>query len=287
MRQLKITPLITNRNRTIELYFTEVEKEGMISPEEEIDLARRIKLGDKKAEDKLTKANLRFVISVSKKYANRGIPLEDLIGEGNIGLIKAARKFDETRGFKFISYAVWWIRQSILESFGTHMRSIRIPLNVQGMNEKIRRFSNEFEQHHERIPSAEEICLEFGLTDAAYFKLTSYSGKEYSLDSKPNDDSEETFADLTPSGVIDAYEIMDSEDMSSGIEEAMDMCLNDIEKNILRLFYGIGIERKEGLSNDEIGKIYHLTGERVRQIREKALKKLRHNKQCLSIMRSL
>ena len=199
MRQLKITQQITNRTPSVERYFAEVERQPLITPAQEIELTKQIKLGDKSSEDKLILANLRFVISVAKKYARSEIPLDDLINEGNLGLIKAAKKFDETRGFKFISYAVWWIRQSILESYPTYIRSIRVPLNVQQVHDKIRKWSNEFEKKNERQPSVTEICEQFDMETANYNKMLSHFGGEYSIDSKTSEDDDCTHADLLQS----------------------------------------------------------------------------------------
>lgn len=287
MRQLKITKQITNRTPSVERYFSEVEKQEMITQEQEIELAKRIKQGDKEAESKLIKANLRFVISVAKKYSHSEIPLEDLINEGNIGLIKAAQRFDETRGFKFISYAVWWIRQSILESYPTHVRSIRVPLNVQAIHDKIRKWSSEFEQKNEREPSVLEICEQFDVDKSNYNKMLSHFGGEHSLDNKMGENEDGTFADFLPSGTIDAYDIMDNENKATLIQKAMDMCLSHMEKDILCMAFGIGQERNEGMSNDEIGRRFFLSAERIRQIKEKALRKLRKSYGCRKILSDL
>lgn len=287
MRQLKITKQITNRTPSVERYFREIEQEPMINQEQEIELAKRIKLGDKIAEAKLIKANLRFVVSVAKKYARADVQLEDLINEGNIGLIKAAQRFDETRGFKFISYAVWWIRQSILEAYPVHYRSVRVPLNVQASYDKIRKWSTEFEQKNEREPSVMEICEQFDIENSSLNKMVSHFNGEHSLDSKVRDDDEGTFADLLSSGNIDVYDSIEKENMSAILETAMDTCLSHMEKEILCLSFGIGIERREGLTNEEIGNKFMLTGERIRQIKEKAVRKIRNSSRCKRLFREI
>lgn len=288
MRQLKITPKITHRTKSVERYFSEIEKENLITQEQEIELAQRIRAGDKEAEEILIKANLRFVVSVAKKYSRSEMPLEDVINEGNIGLIKAAKKFDETRGFKFISYAVWWIRQSIIESMPTHIRSIRIPLNVTAAHEKIKKWSMEFEQKNEREPSILEICEQFDMETANYKKINSHcTGGESSLDKPIGEDETGTFADLLPSEKIDTYDIIENEDRIAKVREVLDLCLTHMERDIICMAFGIGIERSEGLSNDEIGRQYSLSPERIRQIKEKCLRKLRQNQRCLKILTDL
>lgn len=277
MRQFKITQKITARTPVLERYLREVEQEPMITQAEEIELARLIKNGDLKAEEKLIRANLRFVISVAKKYSGQSISLEDVINDGNIGLIKSAKKFDETRGFKFISYAVWWIRQSIMEQMPNYKRSIRMPLNVEAMLLKIKKWSIEFEQKNGREPSQMEICDEFdNLEGSDFMKMQSHSIGEYSLDSKLEVDGESTFADFLPSDTIDVFESIEKENRSNKICRILDSCLSHMESDIIRMTYGIGIpNRPDGMSNDEIGKHFFLTSERIRQIRERALKKLK------------
>ncbi len=287
MRQIKITPVITNRTPSVERYFSEIEKLKMITSEEEIELARRIKQGDREAEKKLIHANLRFVVSVAKKYQSKSTSLEDLINDGNIGLIKAAKKFDETKGFKFISYAVWWIRQSILESLGLHIRSVRVPLNIQTLSDKVRRFSDDFEQKNERQPSTEEVCEEFDITPDMYNKMINHMGGEYSLDRKVTEDSEDTFVDSMSSGTIDAYDQIEKDSINIAISSAMDTCLTTIEKEIICLYYGFGCSEREGLTMDEIGLKFNLTGERIRQIKEKSIRKLRTNARCKKIFERL
>ncbi len=288
MRQLKITPTITSRNLVIDKYFSEIEKNTrLISAEEEKELAQKIKQGDTKAEQELIKANLRFVISVAKKYANRGINLEDLINEGNIGLIKAAKKFDDTKGFKFISYAVWWIRQSILESFNNNLRNIRLPLNVQSKIEKVKKFINSFEQEHERLPSDNEIEEGLSISHFELLKLYKHFNSELSLDSKPNDDEDTTFAELTSTGVIEAYDNIEMDSNKFLISDVMNLCLTSMERNVISLFFGLNPEYPSGVGTDEIGDMYGLTGERIRQIKDKALRKLRNNPNCLKIYKSI
>ena len=287
MRQLKITKQITNRTPTVEKYFSEVERQPLITQEQEIELARRIKAGDKEAEDILIKANLRFVISVAKKYATKGILLSDVINDGNVGLIKAAKKFDETRGFKFISYAVWWIRQSILEAYPTHKRSIRIPMNIQTVYDKVKKWSNEFEQKYEREPTIHEVCEEFNLEKSSYIKMLSHTGGEHSIDEKAGEDDDFTFADLMASDTIEIYEEIETQNSSYLINKALHICLNHVERDVICKFYGIGTPHKEGMSLDEIGNFYCLTSERIRQIKDKALKKMRANTTCRELLKQL
>ncbi len=288
MRQIKITPTITNRTPCVEKYFAEVERSSiMITPEREQELARRIREGDVEAEQELVKANLRFVISVAKKYANRGMSLEDLINEGNIGLIKAAKKFDETRGFKFISYAVWWVRQSIIESFGDNLRNIRLPLNIQTKIEKIKKFSISFEQKYQRLPSSDEVAEEFGIHPEEWRKISNHSTAEFSLDSKTKEDEDTTFADITSSGVIHVYENMEHESIKQVISQSMRMCLTPLEREIIILSFGLDPEKPIGIGHDEIGNIFHISGERVRQIKEKAIKKMRNNKKCREMFENI
>ena len=288
MRQLKISKQITNReSQSLDKYLQEIGKVDLLTPDEEVELAKRIKEGDQIALEKLTKANLRFVVSVAKQYQNQGLSLGDLINEGNLGLIKAAQRFDETRGFKFISYAVWWIRQSILEAYPVHYRSVRVPLNVQASYDKIRKWSTEFEQKNEREPSVMEICEQFDIENSSLNKMVSHFNGEHSLDSKVRDDDEGTFADLLSSGNIDVYDSIEKENMSAILETAMDTCLSHMEKEILCLSFGIGIERREGLTNEEIGNKFMLTGERIRQIKEKALRKIRNSSRCKRLFREI
>lgn len=287
MRQLKITPTITNRTKTLERYFYEVEKLKMISSEEEVELARKIRNGDKKSEEKLITANLRFVISIAKKYQNQGFPLEDLINQGNLGLIIAAQKFDETRGFKFISYAVWWIRQSILEYFNDNLRSVRMPLNIQTLANKIKKFSSTFEQKNERLPSEHEICEEFNITASNLKKTMCHSTADLHLDGKIDEDSENTYVDLLRSENDLVDDIIEKENKKVIIDCIMDKALNSIERDILSLYFGLCEGQTEGMCLDEIGLKYKLSGERIRQIKEKALKRLRHNPDCIKLFNRL
>ena len=256
MRQLKITKSITNReSASLDKYLQEIGREDLITVEEEVELAGRIRKGDRRALEKLTKANLRFVVSVAKQYQNQGLSLPDLINEGNLGLIKAAEKFDETRGFKFISYAVWWIRQSILQALAEQSRIVRLPLNQVGSLNKISKALSKFEQENERRPSADEIADELGLP------VDKIADNNSLLDVLVNDDS--PMADRT----------LVSESLSKEIDRALDT-LSDREKMIIKMFFGIGGQE---MTLEEIGDTYGLTRERVRQIKEKAIRRLRNN----------
>lgn len=287
MRQLKITQKITARTPVLDRYLKEVEQEPMITQAEEIELARLIKKGDVKAEEKLIRANLRFVISVAKKYSGNSIPLEDVINDGNVGLIKSAKKFDETRGFKFISYAVWWIRQSIMEQIPNYRRAVRMPLNVEAILLKVKKWSIEFEQKNGREPSQMEICEVFDkLEGSDLAKMQSHSSGEYSLDSKLESDGESTFADFLPSDTIDVLESIEKDDTLNQIYRVLDSCLSHMERDIICMSFGIGIpNRPDGMSNDEIGFRYSLTGERIRQIRERALRKIKNNPRIKNFLR--
>lgn len=275
MRQLKITKTITNReNASLEKYLQEIGHEELISVEEEADLARRIKAGDRKALEKLTKANLRFVVSVAKQYQNQGLSLPDLINEGNIGLLKAAEKFDETRGFKFISYAVWWIRQSILQAIAEQGRVVRLPVNQMGSVNKINRILNKFEQENERRPSVDEIA---DSTDIPHDKIEDalkMHTRQVSMDAPIADGDGTNMVDLmqnnsTPS--TDDKLVMES--LHEEIATLMSV-LNERERNVVEAFYGINQPES---TMEEIGKKYGLSRERVRQIREKAIRKLKQN----------
>ena len=249
MRQLKITKAITNReNASLDKYLQEIGHEELISAEEEVELARRIKTGDRKALEKLTKANLRFVVSVAKQYQNQGLSLPDLINEGNIGLLKAAEKFDETRGFKFISYAVWWIRQSILQAIAEQGRVVRLPLNQVGSVNRINKVLSKFEQENERKPSVEEMADGDGTS---------------MIDFMQSDSDSSTDEELL------------KESLRAEIASALSV-LNDRERNVIEAFYGIN---QPECTMEEIGKKYGLTRERVRQIREKAIRRLKQNTQ--------
>ncbi len=275
MRQLKISKSITNRaNASLDKYLQEISHEEMISPEEEVELARRIKKGDREALDKLTKANLRFVVSVAKQYQNQGLSLPDLINEGNMGLIKAAEKFDETRGFKFISYAVWWIRQSILQAIAEKSRMVRLPLNQVGNVSKISRALNKFEQENERKPSIEEISMETNIPEDKIEEAIKGNTHHVSMDAPFQDDENNSLADTVPANTPPADAELMQESLKKELKTALDTLLTERERNIIADTYGLyGPE----LSLEEIGAKYNLTRERVRQLREKSLRKLRNS----------
>jgi RNA polymerase primary sigma factor len=275
MRQLKITKSITNReSASLEKYLAEIGKEGMIQPEEEVRLACLIREGDQDALDKLAKANLRFVVSVAKQYQNQGLGLPDLINEGNLGLIKAAKRFDETRGFKFISYAVWWIRQSILQAIAEQSRIVRLPLNQVGSLGRINKAFSQLEQQFEREPSFEELAA---LTEIPVDKITDamrISGKHVSIDAPFLNGEESTLLDVlenieSPQADVDLM----SESLNLEIERSLNT-LTIREREIVKLFFGIGFTH--GLSLEEIGTKFDLTRERVRQIKEKAIRRLKN-----------
>ena len=273
MRQLKITKSITNReSASLDKYLQEIGREELISVEEEVELAGRIKNGDKAALEKLTRANLRFVVSVAKQYQNQGLSLPDLINEGNLGLIKAAEKFDETRGFKFISYAVWWIRQSILQALAEQSRIVRLPLNQVGSLNKINKAFSRFEQEHERKPSAEELANELGLDVDKVADTLKMSGRHVSVDAPFVEGEDNSLLDVMPnddSPIADRGLI--NESLSREIDRAL-ATLTPREADIIRMFFGIGVPEK---TLEEIGEEYHLTRERVRQIKEKAIRRLK------------
>ncbi|MBK7682870.1 MAG: RNA polymerase sigma factor RpoD/SigA [Bacteroidetes bacterium] len=275
MRQLKISKSITNReSASLEKYLSDIGKEPMIPAEEEVRLARLIRDGDEEAFDKLTRANLRFVVSVAKQYQNQGLSLPDLINEGNLGLIKSAKRFDETRGFKFISYAVWWIRQSILQAIAEQSRIVRLPLNQIGSLSRISKAFSKLEQEYEREPSYEEIAK---LTDLPLDKITDalrISGRHVSMDAPFVQGEDNTLLDVienNESPRADVQLINDS--LRKEIERSLSV-LSDRECEVVKLFFGIGIGH--GLTLEEIGDKYGITRERVRQIKEKALRRLRH-----------
>ena len=273
MRQLKITKSITNReSESLEKYLQEIGREEMISVEEEVELAQRIKKGDHKALERLTRANLRFVVSVAKQYQNQGLSLPDLINEGNLGLIKAAEKFDETRGFKFISYAVWWIRQSILQAIAEQSRIVRLPLNQVGSVNKINRMLNKFEQENERRRSIEEISLETNLPEDKVDEAMSANTRHVSVDAPFSEGDEGSLLDVLvneSSPMADRQLVIES--LQAEIKQALRM-LNERERNVIEAFFGIdGPE----MTLEEIGSKYGLTRERVRQIKEKAIRRLR------------
>ena len=274
MRQLKITKQVTNRDTpSLDKYLHEIGKEDLISAEEEVELARRIKQGDEKALNRLVKANLRFVVSVSKQYQNQGLSLPDLINEGNLGLIKAAQRFDETRGFKFISYAVWWIRQSIMQAINEQSRIVRLPLNQVSSLSKYNKAVSEFEQKNQRKPSEEELAELLDLPKEKVVDTMRVSGRHVSVDAPFIQGEENNLLDVLEnddSPIADG--LLMKESLSKEIERAFST-LTERERTILRLSFGIGCQE---MSLEEIGEKYGLTRERVRQIREKAIRRLRN-----------
>ena len=273
MRQLKITKSITNReSEALDKYLQEIGKEEMISVEEEVELAQRIRKGDRKALERLTKANLRFVVSVAKQYQNQGLSLPDLINEGNLGLIKAAEKFDETRGFKFISYAVWWIRQSILQAIAEQSRIVRLPLNQVGSVNKINKVLSKFEQENERRPSVEEISEKLDIPEDKVDEAMSVNSRHVSVDAPFVDGEDNSLLDVLVNDdapMADKTLVMES--LKAEINNAL-KTLNERERNVIEAFYGIN---QPELTLEEIGSKYGLTRERVRQIKEKAIRRLR------------
>ncbi|MBN1542674.1 sigma-70 family RNA polymerase sigma factor [candidate division KSB1 bacterium] len=270
----KRTSLGNGSEDSLDRYLYEISKVPLLSPEQEIALAKEIRQGDALALEKLTKANLRFVVSVAKQYQNQGLSLGDLINEGNLGLIKAANRFDETRGFKFISYAVWWIRQSILQALAEQSRIVRIPLNRIGALNKIERIFNTLEQEYEREPSAMEIAEQLSMDTNEVSEALSISGKYMSLDAPFNDEEDNKLIDVLESEDLPApdRELID-ESLRIEVERALST-LNDREAHVLRLYFGVGEDNP--LTLEEIGARFNLTRERVRQIKEKALRRLRH-----------
>lgn len=275
MRQLKITKSITNReNQSLDKYLTEIGRIELVTAEEEVALAKRIKSGDKDALEKLTKANLRFVVSVAKQYQNQGLSLPDLINEGNLGLIKAAERFDETRGFKFISYAVWWIRQSILQALAEQSRIVRLPLNQVGSLNRINKAYTLFEQEHERKPSPDELAVLLDLPSEKVADTLRVSGRHISLDAKFIDEEENTLLDVLKNEDSPAADKeMIKQSLDKEIERALST-LTERESDVVRLFFGIKCQEQ---TLEEIGERFGLTRERVRQIKEKAIRRLRHN----------
>jgi RNA polymerase primary sigma factor len=275
MRQLKITKSITNRDSSsLEKYLQEVGKEDLLTPDEEVELAQRIKKGDKAALEKLTRANLRFVISVAKQYQFQGLSLPDLINEGNLGLIKAAERFDETKGFKFISYAVWWIRQSILQAIAEQSRVVRLPLNKVGSINKLHKAYSKLEQENDRTPTADELAEMVDLPKDKVEKTLQLSGKPLSMDAPFDDDEDGSLLDVMEnSDAPDADGTLMNESLSREIDRTLSV-LPEKEKAVIKYFFGLGVPE---MSLEEIGQKLNLTRERVRQIKEKGIRRLRHS----------
>ena len=273
MRQLKITNSITTRDSaSLEIYLQEIGHEKLITTEEEEELARRIRKGDKKALERLTKANLRFVVSVAKQYQNQGLSLPDLINEGNLGLIKAAEKFDETRGFKFISYAVWWIRQSIQQAIADQSRLIRLPLNQVGSVNKIKRIVNKFEQENQRMPSIVELLEKVDIPEDKLKEVINAGGRQVSMDAPlSNEDGSNLLEVLPNEDTPNTDNLLVQESLQEEIGRSLEL-LNERERNILKAFFGIG---QPEMTLEEIGEKFGLTRERVRQLKEKAIRRLR------------
>ena len=276
MRQLKITKSITNReSQSLDKYLQDIGREDLITAEQEVELARKIKAGDQLALEKLTRANLRFVVSVAKQYQNQGLTLPDLINEGNLGLIKAAQKFDETRGFKFISYAVWWIRQSILQALAEQARIVRLPLNQVGSLNKINKAFSKLEQEYERPSSAEELAEALEVPEDKIKESLNVSGRHVSMDAPltTNEDGGTLMDVMANNDAPKTDQTLMAESLQKEIERSLST-LTDKEREIIRLFFGIGMNH--GLTLEEIGSKFNLTRERVRQIKEKAIRRLRH-----------
>ncbi len=275
MRQLKINKSITNRETaSLDKYLQEIGREELITADEEVQLAQRIKTGDQKALEKLVKANLRFVVSVAKQYQNQGMSLPDLINEGNLGLIKAAQRFDETRGFKFISYAVWWIRQSILQALAEQSRIVRLPLNQVGSINKIKKETSRLEQKFERLPSADELAQALDVPEHKIEAVLKISTRYISMDAPLVEDENTKYIDTYISeDTPDTDDKLIRESLGQEIERSL-ATLNDKERQVLYLFYGIGMSH--ALTLDEIGAQINLTRERVRQIKERALRRLKN-----------
>ncbi len=283
MRQLKITKSITNReSQSLEKYLQEIGKVELITPEEEVKLAIRIKQGDQKALDKLTKANLRFVVSVAKQYQNQGLTLPDLINEGNLGLIKAAQRFDETRGFKFISYAVWWIRQSILQALAEQSRIVRLPLNKVGLTNRIQKAYSQLEQQFEREPSPEELAEVLELDIEEVRSTIGIGGRHVSVDTPLSEGEDNTLIDVMENTNADRAEvnIEHNESLKIDIDRSL-KTLTERQKEVICFFFGIGVDHP--MSLEDIGDRFSLTRERVRQIKDKAITKLRSNSGAKSL----
>lgn len=280
MRQLKITKSITNReSQSLEKYLQEIGKVELISPEEEVKLAVRIKQGDQAALEKLTKANLRFVVSVAKQYQNQGLTLPDVINEGNLGLIKAAQRFDETRGFKFISYAVWWIRQSILQALAEQSRIVRLPLNKVGLTNRISKAFSQLEQEYEREPTAEELAVLLDLETEEVAASLNASVRHVSMDQPFGDGDESSLMDVleNPNAESTDMHLAFNASLATEIDRSLST-LTERQKDVIRFFFGIGVDH--ALSLEDIGERFNLTRERVRQIKDKAITKLQVTSRC-------
>lgn len=275
MRQLKISKSITNReSASLEKYLQEIGHQDLLTADEEVELAQQIRKGDRKALERLTKANLRFVVSVAKQYQNKGLSLPDLINEGNLGLIKAAERYDETRGFKFISYAVWWIRQSILQAIAEQSRIVRLPLNQVGSVNRIARELNKFEQENERKPSVEEMADRIDPPEEKIAEAMKINTNHVSMDAPFADGEDNSLLDVLPNTDSPSTDnVLDQESLRTEIGRVLDV-LNDREQKVIKAFFGIGMQE---MTLEEIGDKYNLTRERVRQIKEKAIRRLRYN----------
>jgi RNA polymerase primary sigma factor len=280
MRQLKISKSITNReSQSLEKYLQEIGKVELLSPEEEVKLALLIRQGDQKALEKLTKSNLRFVVSVAKQYQNQGLTLPDLINEGNLGLIKAAQRFDETRGFKFISYAVWWIRQSILQALAEQSRIVRLPLNKVGLTNRISKAFSQLEQEYEREPTPEELAALLEIDTEEIAATMNMSSRHVSMDQPLADGEDGTLMDLmsNPNAESSDRELMVKASLSTEIDRSLST-LTERQKEVIRYFFGLGVDHP--LSLEDIGEKFNLTRERVRQIKDKAISRLRSASRC-------
>ena len=275
MRQLKISKSITNReSASLEKYLQAIGHQDLLTADEEVELDQHIRKGDRKALERLTKANLRFVVSVAKQYQNKGLSLPDLINEGNLGLIKAAERYDETRGFKFISYAVWWIRQSILQAIAEQSRIVRLPLNQVGSVNRIARELNKFEQENERKPSVEEMADRIDLPEEKIAEAMKINTNHVSMDAPFADGEDNSLLDVLPNTDSPSTDnVLDQESLRTEIGRVLDV-LNDREQKVIKAFFGIGMQE---MTLEEIGDKYNLTRERVRQIKEKAIRRLRYN----------
>ena len=285
MRQLKISKSITNREQgALDKYLADIAKEPMISPDEEVELAQRIKMGDQIALDKLVRANLRFVVSVAKQYQNQGLSLADLINEGNVGLIKAAQRFDETKGFKFISYAVWWIRQAILQAVAEQSRMVRLPLNQVGLLSRVKKTASMLEQLYQRKPTIKEIADELDMPEEKVESIMALSSKEVSMDAPVTDDDDMTFIDtVVPEDNYETDKQLISEMESAEIKRSLSV-LTEKERKVITYYFGLDANHSYTL--EEIGYMMDMTRERVRQVKDKAIKKLR-TRSKKSLMRVL